>query len=57
MAAREGPRDVLARSLASDRIHSAYLFSGPGEAPREAAFWFARALGCRTHGLLDHLVL
>jgi DNA polymerase-3 subunit delta' len=50
MAAREGPRDVLARSLACARIHSAYLFSGPGEAPREAALWFARALACRSEG-------
>jgi hypothetical protein len=50
MAAREGPRDVLARSLASARIHSAYLFSGPGEAPRETALWFARALACRAPG-------
>jgi DNA polymerase-3 subunit delta' len=48
MAAREGPRDVLARSLASDRIHSAYLFAGLGGAPRDAAEWFARALACRA---------
>jgi len=46
-AAAEGPRETLARSVASDRIHSAYLFAGPGEAPREAAVWFARALACR----------
>src|SRR5262249_7328430 len=42
----DGPREALARSLASERIHSAYLFTGPGEAPREAAAWFARALVC-----------
>jgi DNA polymerase-3 subunit delta' len=47
MAAREGPRESLARSLASDRIHSAYLFAGPGAAPRDTAQWFARALACR----------
>jgi DNA polymerase-3 subunit delta' len=47
-AAREGPRETLARSLASERIHSAYLFSGPGAEPREAALWFARALACRA---------
>ena len=47
MAAREGPRETLARSLAGDRIHSAYLFAGPGRAPRETAEWFARALVCR----------
>jgi DNA polymerase-3 subunit delta' len=47
MAAREGPRETLARSLAGDRIHSAYLFAGPGAAPRETAEWFARAVVCR----------
>jgi len=46
MPERDGPREVLARSVACDRIHSAYLFAGPGEAPREAALWFARALAC-----------
>src|SRR5262245_29375613 len=46
MPGREGPRESLARSLASGRIHSAYLFTGPGEAPRETAAWFARALAC-----------
>jgi DNA polymerase-3 subunit delta' len=50
MAAREAPRDSLARGLASERIHSAYLFAGPGEAPREEALWFARALACRATG-------
>jgi DNA polymerase III delta prime subunit len=46
MPAREGPRESLARSLASERIHSAYLFTGAGEEPREAAAWFARAIAC-----------
>jgi DNA polymerase III delta prime subunit len=46
----DGPHETLARSLASERIHSAYLFTGPGEAPREAAAWFARALACRAAG-------
>jgi len=46
MPAREGPRESLARSLASERIHSAYLFAGPGEEPRDAAAWFARAIAC-----------
>jgi DNA polymerase-3 subunit delta' len=50
MPVRDGPRDVLARSVACDRIHSAYLFAGPGEAPREAALWFARALACQAAG-------
>ena len=48
MPAREGPRESLARSLASERIHSAYLFTGAGEEPREAAAWFARAIACRA---------
>ncbi len=46
MAAREGPRESLARSLAGDRIHSAYLFAGAGEAARATAEWFARAVAC-----------
>jgi hypothetical protein len=41
------PDDVLRRSLAADRVHSAYLFSGPGAAPREAALGFVRGLVCR----------
>jgi DNA polymerase III subunit delta' len=47
MPAGEAPHAALASSLASERLHSAYLFTGPGEAPREAAAWFARALACR----------
>jgi DNA polymerase-3 subunit delta' len=50
MPVGDGPHETLARSLASERIHSAYLFTGPGEAPREAAEWFARALACRAAG-------
>ncbi len=42
------PRLPLLRSLATGRIHSAYLLSGPGEAPRETALWLARALVCRN---------
>ena len=37
----------LLRSLETGRIHSAYLLSGPGEAPRETALWFVRALVCQ----------
>ena len=33
------PTALLRRSLESDRIHSAYLVSGAGEAPREAWTW------------------
>jgi DNA polymerase III delta prime subunit len=38
---------LLRRSLESGRIHSAYLLSGPGSAPRDAALDFARALVCQ----------
>ncbi len=38
---------MLERALASDRIHSAYLLSGPGEAPRAAALEFARGIACQ----------
>ncbi len=37
----------LRESLVADRIHSAYLFSGPGEGPRDGALAFVRALVCR----------
>jgi DNA polymerase-3 subunit delta' len=46
MPGLDGPRESLARSLASERIHSAYLFAGPGEEPRETAAWFVRAITC-----------
>ena len=39
-------RAQLARQLGSGRVHSAYLLSGPGAAPRSAALWFVRALVC-----------
>jgi len=38
---------LLRRSLESGRIHSAYLLSGPGSAPQDAALDFVRALVCR----------
>jgi hypothetical protein len=38
--------DLLRRALASGRVHSAYLLSGPGKAPREAALRFVRGLVC-----------
>jgi hypothetical protein len=41
------PRLPLLRSLETGRVHSAYLLSGPGPAPRETALWFIRALVCR----------
>jgi DNA polymerase III delta prime subunit len=37
---------LLRRSLESGRIHSAYLLSGPGSAPQDAALDFVRALVC-----------
>ncbi|HKJ24313.1 MAG TPA: hypothetical protein VKB65_05780, partial [Myxococcota bacterium] len=41
---------LLRRSLESGRVHSAYLLSGPGPAPREAALAFVRAIVCRGDG-------
>jgi DNA polymerase III delta prime subunit len=38
---------LLRRSLESGRIHSAYLLSGPGSAPQDAALDFVRALVCQ----------
>jgi DNA polymerase-3 subunit delta' len=40
------PEALLHDALASGRIHSAYLLSGPGPRPREAALHFARGLVC-----------
>jgi len=47
-AAHDDPTALLGRSLASDRVHSAYLLSGAGEPPRRAAEVFARALACES---------
>ncbi|MBW2494001.1 MAG: hypothetical protein JRE43_04555 [Deltaproteobacteria bacterium] len=41
---------LLQRSLESGRIHSAYLLSGPGSAPQDAALDFVRALVCQRPG-------
>lgn len=40
-------QERLVAGLRAGRVHSAYLFAGPGEAPRRTAHWFARALACR----------
>ena len=40
------PATLLENSLASGRIHSAYLITGAGEQPRATALWFARAIAC-----------
>jgi DNA polymerase III delta prime subunit len=42
--------NLLHRSLESGRIHSAYLLSGPGSKPRDAALDFVRALACKNPG-------
>ncbi|MFP6641770.1 MAG: hypothetical protein VCC04_16105 [Myxococcota bacterium] len=42
----ESPRVLLEKSLENGRIHSAYLISGAGPAPVEAAVDFARGLVC-----------
>ena len=44
------PDGLLRRSLASGRVHSAYLLAGPGRAPRDAAHAFARGLVCLGEG-------
>ncbi|MCA9504875.1 MAG: hypothetical protein KC616_17435 [Myxococcales bacterium] len=41
------PTEILHRSIAKDRVHSAYLLTGAGEAPLVAARDFVRALVCR----------
>ncbi len=48
-ASSESP-SLLRRSLESGRIHSAYLLSGPGSAPRATALDFVRALVCQQAG-------
>jgi len=45
-SATSQPAELLARSLESGRIHSAYLVSGPGEAPRALALRFMRGIVC-----------
>ena len=45
-ASNESP-NLLRRSVESGRIHSAYLLSGPGSTPRDAALEFVRALVCQ----------
>ena len=40
------PQELLERSAASGRVHSAYLLSGVGKEPRGAALRFVRSLVC-----------
>jgi DNA polymerase III delta prime subunit len=44
---RTQPEELLRKSLESGRIHSAYLVSGAGAGPAEAACRFARGLVCQ----------
>ncbi len=46
-AASSASPGLLSRSLESGRIHSGYLLSGPGSAPRNAALAFVRGLVCQ----------
>ena len=50
MATGDEIRAALRRGLAGDRVHSAYLLSGPGAGPRETATWWARMLVCDHPG-------
>ena len=43
----KSPAEILSRSVQNDRVHSAYLLTGGGDAPRSAALAFVRALVCR----------
>jgi len=40
------PAEILYRSIANNRVHSAYLLTGSGDLPRTTALEFARALVC-----------
>jgi len=46
-AAQSDPHALLRRCVESGRVHSAYLISGAGAKPRDAALDFVRALVCR----------
>jgi len=46
LAGEAEARALLAQSVRGGRLHSAYIFAGGGEAPRQTALWFARALAC-----------
>jgi DNA polymerase III delta prime subunit len=49
-SADTGPSVLLRQAVERERIHSAYLLSGPGPAPQQAALEFARALACVGDG-------
>jgi len=44
------PDRILRRSLENDRVHSAYIVSGAGDAPAAATTDFVRALVCAERG-------
>ena len=48
--AAESPAILFRKSLASGRIHSGYVISGPGDAPQQGAAYFARAIVCSAEG-------
>jgi DNA polymerase III delta prime subunit len=48
LATAEDQARLLERSLESGRIHSAYLISGPGPEPRDAALAFVRGIVCQA---------
>ena len=55
--ASSDPQSLLRRCLESGRVHSAYLLTGPGSAPRDAALEFVRGLVCQqTTGPCDECV-
>lgn len=47
---RADASELLDHAVASGRVHSAYLLSGPGPAPRAAALRFVRGLACEAAG-------
>ncbi len=45
------PPELCLSALASERIHSGYLMTGPPARSQGVARWFARALACETAGV------
>src|SRR5688500_726096 len=54
LKAQETARTTIERALESDRVHHAYLFTGPDGVGKElAAFGLAQALVCERRGPSD----
>lgn len=54
LRAQETARTTIERALAADRVHHAYLFTGPNGVGKElAAFGLAQALVCERRGASD----